>query len=232
MLARLTLHLALLSLSWACCSTTDDALVTPGPAAGPVVPAVPADAAVLLRYSTALLNALLTRRYQPRRHLRSDLLFWAARGKRPASVHYWDVPQASMTSATIRRFLGLPSQRQREWQERIDNSIDNGNDDDEEEEELGQAEVDDEEAPSAASEGYLSERGKKEFWATRGKKGGGGDFWASRGKKDGRTDFDFWASRGKRGGGLAARLDTGRISTLPLLKTSRQQAEDGRHWAE
>ena len=155
------------------------------------------------------------------RQLRHDVVFWAARGKRLNPVHYWDVgvPRAAMTSATARRFLGLPSKRQREWEARIDNG--NGR----LREGLPGSMLDDERGydfsaedapPRAEDDERPGELDKREFWASRGKKNGG-DFWASRGKKNGGS-ADFWASRGRRG-------DPGDVE--PLLPQSGPRSGQG-----
>ncbi|KAF0311136.1 hypothetical protein FJT64_001848 [Amphibalanus amphitrite] len=191
MLTQLSLKVILFSISLGTCSSADDAQVTAvqRSAAGPVgstvtAPLEPAPPPHPLPGDLRSLPLLQRRR-------RQDVVFWAARGKRPVPVHYWDVP--------ARRFFGLPRKRQREWEARIDN----GN---------GSRRMAREGVPQREAAGSKldrdgpdgDDRSKKEFWASRGKKrgggggeGGGGDFWASRGKKD-NGNADFWATRGRR----------------------------------
>ncbi|XP_043210376.1 uncharacterized protein LOC122375193 [Amphibalanus amphitrite] len=207
MLTQLSLKVILFSISLGTCSSADDAQVTAvqRSAAGPVgstvtAPLERAPPPDPLPGDLRSLPLLQRRR-------RQDVVFWAARGKRPVPVHYWDVPvrrwlpapAAGMTSATARRFFGLPRKRQREWEARIDNG--NGS------RRMAREGVPQREAAGSkldrdGPEG--DDRSKKEFWASRGKKrgggggeGGGGDFWASRGKKD-NGNADFWATRGRR----------------------------------
>ncbi|XP_037077002.1 uncharacterized protein LOC119098181 [Pollicipes pollicipes] len=139
---------------------------------------------------------------------RSDLVFWAARGKRlralPYVHKYWDVSARPgwMTFGTMRRFLGLRHKRRPS---------------------AGNVSAGDAFWASECRDDqfWASERLKKEFWASRGKKENrnGSDFWASRGKKSGASS-DFWASRGRRAGAYLA-YDTDKRSTLQLLKIKR-----------
>ena len=217
----------------------------PEPAAGPPTPVEPHASPDLMPLAATLLHVLqqLHSRQQLQRQLRRDTIFWAARGKRPQVVHYWDVgvPMAGMTSATMRRFLGLPRKRQPEWEERIDNG--NGNTDDNEEE-LKVADTAEsneenggEETLPVVRENRQSEN-KKDFWGSRGKKNGKkngeDDFWASRGKKN-RDSVDFWASRGKRRG-PALDFATDRVPNRQLPKPSRERfwGSPGKHgqWVE
>ena len=212
----------------------------PGSAAAPPAPVKPLASRDLMPLARTLLQVLrkLDSRRQLHRQLRRDTIFWAARGKRPEAVYYWDVgvPTAGMTSATMRRFLGLPRKRQLEWEERIDNGNTEENDEELKAADTVELEEDNEgeETLPVVRETRPSESDKRDFWGSRGKKNGEDDFWASRGKKN-RDSADFWASRGRRRGPIRD-FAADRVSTRPFPKSSRERfwGSPGTHgkWAE